>query len=64
MGFPGGSDSKDSTCNAGYLGSIPGLGRAPRGERGNRLQYSCLENPVEEESGGLYSMGLQRVRHN
>ena len=44
--FPGGSDSKESTCNAGDLGSIPGSGRSP-GE-GNRhpLQYSGLENPV------------------
>ena len=43
-GFPGGSDSKESTCNAGDLGSIPGSGRSPAGEHGNLLQYSCLEN--------------------
>ena len=43
--FPGGSDSKESTCNEGDLGSIPGLGRSPRGGHGNPLQYSCLENP-------------------
>ena len=46
MGFPGGSDGKESTCNAGDLGSIPGLGRCPGGEHGNPLQYSCLENPL------------------
>ena len=45
LGFPGGSDSKESTCNAGDLGSIPGLGRSPGGGHGNPLQYSCLENP-------------------
>ena len=43
-GFPGGSDSKESTCNAGDLGLIPGLGRSPGGGQGNPLQYSCLEN--------------------
>ena len=43
----GGSDGKESTCNVGDLGSIPGLGRAPGGGHGNPLQYSCLENPHE-----------------
>ena len=43
--FPGGSDSKESTCNAGVLGSIPVLGRSPGGGNGNPLLYSCLENP-------------------
>ena len=46
MGFPGGSDSKESTCNAGDLGLIPGLGRSHAGGLGNPLQYSCLENPM------------------
>ena len=45
MGFPGGSDGKESSCNAGELGLIPGLGRSPGGGPGNPLQYSCLENP-------------------
>ena len=44
LGFPGGSDCKESTCNAGDLGSVPGLGRSPGGGHGNPLQYSCLEN--------------------
>ena len=44
MGFPGGSDSKESACNAGDLGLIPGSGRAPGEGNGNLLQYSCLEN--------------------
>ena len=45
MGFPGDSDSKESACNAGDLGSIPGPGRSPGGGHGHRFQYSCLENP-------------------
>ena len=43
--FPGGSEGKATACNAGDLGSIPGLGRSPGGRHGNPLQYSCLENP-------------------
>ena len=46
-GFPGGSDSKASTCNAGDLGLIPGLGRSPEEGNGNPLQYSCLENSLD-----------------
>ena len=42
---PGGSDGKESACNAADLGLIPGLGRSPRGGHGSRLQCSCLENP-------------------
>ena len=48
--FPGGSDGKESTCNVGDLGSIPGLGRSLGGGHGNPLQYSCLENPLVERS--------------
>ena len=48
-GFPGGSEVKASACNAGDLGSIPGLGRSPEGN-GNPLQYSCLENPMVGEA--------------
>ena len=44
VGLPGGSDSKESICNAEELGSIPGLGRSPGGGNVNPLQYSCLEN--------------------
>ena len=50
MGFPGGLDGKESTCNAGDLGSIPGLGRSPGGGHGNPLQYSCLENLMDREA--------------
>ena len=45
LGFPGGSDGKESTCNAGDLGSITVLGRSPGGGHGNPVQCSCLENP-------------------
>ena len=47
MGFPGGSDGKESACNAGDLGSIPGLGRSPGEGNGNPLHYSCLENSMD-----------------
>ena len=45
MGFPGGTDGKESACGEGDLGLIPGLGRSPGGGLGNPLQYSYLENP-------------------
>ena len=45
--FPGGSDSKESVCEVGDLGSIPGLGRSPGEENGNPRQYSCLENSMD-----------------
>ena len=51
---PCGSAGKESACNAGALGSIPGLGRSPGEGKGYPLQYSGLEN----------SMGSQRVRHD
>ena len=61
MATPGGSDSKESACNAGDLGSIPGSRRSPGGGHGNPLQYSCLENPV---TGRLQSIGSHRVGHD
>ena len=60
MGFPGGSEGKESTCNAGDLGSIPGLGRFPGGGHGNPLQYSCLENPHGQKSLAGYSPGCHK----
>ena len=47
LGFPGGSDSEESSCNVRDLGSIPGLGRSPVGGHGNALQYSYLEIPMD-----------------
>ena len=64
LGFSGGSDGKESTCNAEDLGSIPGSGRSPRGGHSNSLQYSCLENPMDREAWGVQSVGSQRFRHD
>ena len=47
MGFPGSSDSKESACNAGDPGSIPGLGRPPGEGNSYPLQYSCMEKSME-----------------
>ena len=47
LGFPGGSDDKESVCNVGDLGSIPGSGRSPGEGNGSPLQYSSLENPMD-----------------
>ena len=51
MGFPGGSDGKESACSAGDLGSIPESGRSPGEGNGYPLQYSCLENSMDRQSG-------------
>ena len=59
-GFPGGSVVKNLPTNAGDMGLIPGLGRAPGEGNDNPLQYSCLEIPWREEPGRLQSMGLQK----
>jgi len=55
LGFPGGSDDKESACNAGDLSSIPGLGRSPGGGHGSPLQCSVLENPCGQRSLVGYS---------
>ena len=47
LGVPGGSDGKESACDVGDLGSIPGSGRSPGEGNGNPFQYSCLENPMD-----------------
>ena len=62
MGFPGGSDGKEFTCNVGDLGLIPGLGRSLGGGHGNPLQYSCLENPHGQRSlVGYHAWGLKEL---
>ena len=48
--FSSGSDVKESACNVGDLGSIPGSGRSPGEGNGNALWYSCLENPMDREA--------------
>ena len=59
VGFTGGSDSKESACNAGDLGSIPGLGRYTGKGNSNPLQYFCLENfmDMDKRAFRLQSMG-------
>ena len=61
LGLPGGSDSKESACNAGDPGLIPGLGRPPGEGKGYPLQYPCLENPMDRGAWQLQSAGPHRV---
>ena len=58
---PGGSEGKESTCNAGDLSSIPGWGRSPGEGNSYPLQYSVLENPMGEEPDGLKSIRSQEL---
>ena len=62
MGFPGGSEVIASACNVGDLGSIPGSGRSPEGGNGNPLQYSCLENPMDEGAWWASVHGVAKSR--
>ena len=50
VGFPDGSDSEESACNVGNLGSIPGLGKSPGVGNGNPLQYFGLENSMDRRA--------------
>ena len=50
--------------DTGDAGSIPGLGRSPRGGPGNLLPYSCMENPTDRGACGVQSTGSQRVGHD
>ena len=59
-GFPGGSDGKESSCNAGDLSSIPGLGRSPREGNGYSLQYSCLENLMDRGAWQAIVHGVKK----
>ena len=58
-GFPGSTGNKESACNVGDLGLIPGLGRSPEEGNGYPLQYSVLENPIDYTV--IYS---QKVRYD
>ena len=64
IGPPGGSDGKESTCDAGDLGSIPGLGRSTRGGMTTHSSILAWRITWTEEPGGLQSTGLQRVGHD
>ena len=56
--LPSPGNNKDSACNSGDLGSIPGLGRSPGEAHGNPLQYSCLDNPNDRGSWGRKELGI------
>ena len=59
MGFPGSSDGKESACNAGDRGSIPGSGKSPGEGNGNPLQYSCLENTTDRGAWQVTPHGVE-----
>ena len=63
QGFPGGPDGKQSACNVGDPGSIPGLGRSPGQGNVYPLQYSCMGNSMDRVHG-VQPMGSKRVRYN
>ena len=64
MGFPGGSDSKESACNAGDPGLIPGLGRTPGEGMSTHSSLLAWRIPWTEEPGWAQSMGSQRGRQD
>ena len=61
-GFPGGSNGKESACNAGNPGFIPGWGRFPGEENGNPVQYSCLMNSMDKRSLVGYGMAKSQTQ--
>ena len=60
--FPGGSDGKESACNAGDIGSIPESGRSPGEGNGHPLQYSCLENSMDGGAWWATVHGVSKSR--
>ena len=62
MGFPSGSDGKESACNTGDLDSVPESGRSPGEGNGNPLQYSCLENPMDRGAWWATVHGITKSR--
>ena len=62
-GFPGSSDKKESSHNAGDVGLIPGSGRSPRGGHGNPLQYSCLKSSKDRAAWRAMVHGSQWIKH-
>ena len=62
LGLPCGSGGKESTCNAGDLGSIPGLETSSREENGNPLQNSCPENPIDRGAWWATVHGVTKSR--
>ena len=66
MGFPGGSNYKNFACNAGHLGSVPGLGGSPGEGIGYPLQYSCLGDPMDRGAwqATVHEVAKQEVLSN
>ena len=62
LGFPSGSDGKESCCNAGDLGLSPGSGKSPGKGNGNPHQYSCLENPMGRGAWQATAQGVTKSR--
>ena len=62
QGFPGGSEGKESACNSGDTGLIPGLGRSPGESNGNTLQYSRLENSMYRGAWWATAHGVTKSR--
>ena len=62
LGFPGGSEGKESACSAGDPGSIPGSGRSPEEGIGYPLQYSCLENSMDRGAWRATVHGVAKSR--
>ena len=60
MGFPNGSVGKESACNAGEPGSVPGLRRSPEEGNGNPLQYSCLEKTMDRGAWQATAHGVTK----
>ena len=60
MGFPGGSEGKESACNEGDMGLIPGSGRSPREGNDNPLQYSYLENSMDRGAWWVVVHGVPK----
>ena len=61
-GVPGGSDGKESACNAGDLSSVPGMGRSSGEGNGNPQQYSCLENSMDRGAWPATVNGVAKSR--
>ena len=62
LGFPGGPNSKEFTCNQVVLGLIPGLGRSPPGGHGNPLHFLGWTIPWTEEPGGVHGVAKSQTR--
>ena len=60
MGFPGGSDNKESACSAGFSGLIPESGKSPGAGNGYPVQYSCLENSMDRGAWGAKVYGVAK----